>query len=122
MTRLRTGIKGFDALVQGGFPQGFIILVSGTPGTGKTLFGLEYLCNGAKKFRERGMFITLEQKLDEVRTQAKGIGLELGSLERKGALALMHIPVSFGGGFKHHDWVCDKNINSFYKQYQNFKK
>ncbi len=35
---------------------------------------------------------------------------------------LMHIPVSFGGGFKHHDWVCDKNINSFYKQYQNFKK
>ncbi|MBS3092458.1 metallopeptidase [Candidatus Pacearchaeota archaeon] len=30
---------------------------------------------------------------------------------------LMHIPKSFGGGFKHHDWVCDKNINMFYKQY-----
>jgi len=35
---------------------------------------------------------------------------------------LMHIPKSFGGGFKHHDWVCDKNINFFYKQYENFKK
>ena len=35
---------------------------------------------------------------------------------------LMHIPKSFGGGFKHHDFVCSKNINSFYKQYQNFKK
>lgn len=34
---------------------------------------------------------------------------------------LMHIPKSFGGGFKHHDWVCDKNINFFYKQYQNIK-
>lgn len=30
---------------------------------------------------------------------------------------LMHIPHSFGGGFKHHDWVCDKNINEFYRKY-----
>ncbi|MBI4116914.1 metallopeptidase [Candidatus Pacearchaeota archaeon] len=35
---------------------------------------------------------------------------------------LMHIPKTFGGGFKHHDFVCDKNINFFYKQYENFKK
>ena len=35
---------------------------------------------------------------------------------------LMHIPKSFGGGFKHHDFVCDKNINFFYKQYENFRK
>jgi len=35
---------------------------------------------------------------------------------------LMHIPKTFGGGFKHHDYVCDKNINFFYKQYENFKK
>ena len=35
---------------------------------------------------------------------------------------LMHIPKTFGGGFKHHDFVCDKNINFFYKQYQGFKK
>mgnify|MGYP001587875478 CR=1 FL=1 len=34
---------------------------------------------------------------------------------------LMHIPKSFGGGFKHHDWVCDKNINMFYKQYMVLK-
>ncbi len=30
---------------------------------------------------------------------------------------LMHIPKSFGGGFKHHDFVCEKNINKFYKLY-----
>lgn len=30
---------------------------------------------------------------------------------------LMHIPKSFGGGFKHHDFVCDKNINKCYKEY-----
>ena len=29
---------------------------------------------------------------------------------------LMHIPKSFGGGFRHHDFVCDKNIDKFHKQ------
>jgi len=31
---------------------------------------------------------------------------------------LMHIPKTFGGGFKHHDFVCDKNINKFYQMYR----
>ena|SRR3989338_1490917 len=29
---------------------------------------------------------------------------------------LMHIPKTFGGGFKHHDYVCDKNINILYNK------
>jgi predicted metallopeptidase len=35
---------------------------------------------------------------------------------------LMHIPKSFGGGFKHHDFVTDKNVNKMYEQYLNLKK
>jgi predicted metallopeptidase len=35
---------------------------------------------------------------------------------------LMHIPKSFGGGFKHHDFVCNKNINKCYKEYMRLKK
>ncbi len=34
---------------------------------------------------------------------------------------LMHIPKSFGGGFKHHDFVTDKNVNKFYKEYKRKK-
>jgi predicted metallopeptidase len=34
---------------------------------------------------------------------------------------LMHIPKSFGGGFKHHDFVCEKNINMHYKEYRKLK-
>lgn len=30
---------------------------------------------------------------------------------------LMHIPKAFGGGFRHHDFVCDKNVNLMYKTY-----
>jgi len=35
---------------------------------------------------------------------------------------LMHIPKTFGGGFRHHDHVCEKNINFFYEKFQNMKK
>jgi len=31
---------------------------------------------------------------------------------------LMHIPKCFGGGFKHHNFVTDKNVNKYYKQYK----
>jgi predicted metallopeptidase len=31
---------------------------------------------------------------------------------------LMHIPKAFGGGFRHHDYVCDKNINKFYREFR----
>ena len=92
--RIKTGIKGFDNLVEGGFPKGYTVLLNGTPGTGKTLFSLEFLCNGASKFKEKSMFITLEQNLNDVRTQAAGIGLPIDSLEKSGMLTLMHIPAN----------------------------
>ncbi len=34
---------------------------------------------------------------------------------------LMHIPKSFGGGFKHHDFVCERNVNKYYKEYNKRK-
>jgi len=34
---------------------------------------------------------------------------------------LMHIPKTFGGGFKHHDFVCERNINMHYKEYKKRK-
>jgi len=34
---------------------------------------------------------------------------------------LMHIPKTFGGGFKHHDWVTERNVNMFFKEYNKRK-
>src|SRR3989344_3515673 len=35
---------------------------------------------------------------------------------------LMHIPKSFGGGFRHHDFVCEKNVDIMYERYENVKR
>ncbi len=35
---------------------------------------------------------------------------------------LMHIPKSFGGGFRHHDFVCEKNVNFLYEKFASLKR
>ena len=35
---------------------------------------------------------------------------------------LMHIPKAFGGGFRHHNYVTEKNVDDLYKKYKNYGK
>ncbi|MEM6448038.1 MAG: ATPase domain-containing protein, partial [Cyanobacteria bacterium P01_D01_bin.123] len=48
--KIRTSIEGFDDISHGGLPMGRTTLVSGTSGTGKTLFCLQFLYNGIRHF------------------------------------------------------------------------
>jgi circadian clock protein KaiC len=92
MERAKTGITGFDELVDGGIPAGSVVLISGTPGTGKTIFGLEFLHNGAALYQERGLFVSFEEKKDNLYRQAKAFGWKLEELERKGKIIISSIP------------------------------
>ncbi|MEM3690769.1 MAG: ATPase domain-containing protein, partial [Candidatus Micrarchaeia archaeon] len=93
MMRCKTGIKGFDELVEGGFPKGSTILIAGDPGTGKTIFGLQFIYNGAVKFNEKGLYLSLEQTADAIRNQALQFGWDLKKLEEQGKLKIVSIPV-----------------------------
>lgn len=90
---MKTGIGGFDELVQGGFPRGSTVLLAGTPGTGKTIFGLQYLYNGALKYKEKGLYISFEQTEESLKKQASLFGWNLELLIKKGLLEILHIPV-----------------------------
>jgi circadian clock protein KaiC len=90
--RIKTGVKGFDGLVKGGFPSASTVLVTGSPGTGKTIFGLQFLYHGALKYNEKGLYITFEQTEEALKTQAKLFGWDLESLLKKGKIEIMHIP------------------------------
>jgi KaiC/GvpD/RAD55 family RecA-like ATPase len=93
MNRVRTGIKGFDDLVQGGVPEGSTVLVCGTPGTGKTIFALEYLYRGAMDFKEKGLYVTFEQTVDALKQQAAMFGWNLDALLKKKQIEIWSIPV-----------------------------
>lgn len=92
--RIKTGIEGFDDLIEGGIPVGSKILVVGSPGTGKTIFGLQYLYNGITRYDEKGLFISFEQKEETIKKQAKQFGWNLAPLLKEKSLHLLYIPVT----------------------------
>jgi KaiC/GvpD/RAD55 family RecA-like ATPase len=65
MTRFSTGIAGLDRLIEGGYPEKTTILLSGGPGTGKTLFGLKFLLEGAMK-GEKCCYVTLNEEKEDL--------------------------------------------------------
>jgi len=89
MTRAKTGIKGFDDLIDGGIIEGSTVLVSGKTGSGKTIFGLQFLYNGATKYDEPGIFVTLETRPNELRSEAMQFGWNLRDLEEKGDITII---------------------------------
>jgi circadian clock protein KaiC len=80
MDRVTSGVKGFDELVGGGYPKGAVILVSGSPGTGKTIFSLQFLKAGLEK-GERCVYITYSQMEKDIIDQASTFGWDLGKLQ-----------------------------------------
>lgn len=89
--KTKTYIEGFDALIEDGLPKGCSILLCGTPGTGKTIFALEYLYNGAVHSNEKSLYITFEENADNLRKQARQFGWNLEELEKKGKLTILDI-------------------------------
>lgn len=71
-----TGVAGLDELLEGGIPARSTVLVSGQPGTGKTLCGMEFLYHGAADHGESGIMISYEETQDDIREAAEVIGLD----------------------------------------------
>ena len=81
-----TGITGFDEVSKGGLPTGRPTLVSGPPGTGKSLFALQFLVHGATFCGEPGVFLSFEGSRDKLASDVRGLGIDLNALEQEGRL------------------------------------
>lgn len=88
-SKARTGIEGFDEITDGGLPRGRTTLLSGGPGSGKTIFALQFLMHGAKEFGEPGIFVAFEEPADRLAANAKGFGWHLAELIQKKTLCLI---------------------------------
>jgi circadian clock protein KaiC len=72
MKRISSGIPTLDRKIEGGFPENTVILVSGGPGSGKTLFGLNFLLEGARK-GEKCCYISFNEKKEDILRACEGI-------------------------------------------------
>ena len=93
LPKAATGIDGFDEITGGGVPKGRPTLICGGPGCGKTLFAMEFLVNGAVNFDEPGVFITFEEKTDELVTNVASLGFDLEKLRKQGKIRVDHVRI-----------------------------
>ena len=81
-----SGIRGLDEITDGGLPRGRPTLVTGASGSGKTLFGIEFLVRGARDYGEPGVLLTFEESAADMRQDVASLGFDLAQLERDGLL------------------------------------
>ncbi len=87
--RVPTGIVGLDELLEGGFPKGRSILVTGEPGTGKTIFALQFIVEGLKR-GEKCIFVTADEGPLDVLEQAASLGWDLEPRIEKKEFAILN--------------------------------
>jgi KaiC domain protein, Ph0284 family len=92
--RVRTYVPGLDEILYGGIPERSVVLLSGGPGTGKSILGKQFLYNGLKK-GEPGVFVALEEHPVAVRRSFRHFGWDISQYEREGKFAIVD---AFTGG------------------------
>lgn len=92
--RVNTGIEGFDDIIEGGLPQGKSYLISGEPGTGKTLFAIQYLMHGASQ-GEHGIYVSIDEKPEHVISDAEAMGWDIQKHLDSGLIQILDVSSSF---------------------------
>ncbi|HEX3866051.1 MAG TPA: circadian clock protein KaiC [Gemmatimonadaceae bacterium] len=87
--KLATGITSFDIIAKGGLPSNRTTLLSGTAGSGKTVFAVQFLASGIRDGRESGVFVTFEESAADIRENMRSFGWDLEAWERDGRLAFV---------------------------------
>lgn len=88
-----TGIQGFDEITFGGLPKGRPSIIIGGPGSGKTLFGMEFLVKGATKYGEPGVFIAFEETEKDLQKNTASLGFGIKKLVQENKLFIDHIKI-----------------------------
>jgi KaiC/GvpD/RAD55 family RecA-like ATPase len=96
MKHIPSGIPGLDELLEGGFPNPASILLTGPTGTGKSVFGLQYLYFGAKEYKEPGFMIRTEGYSTDFQWYAERFGWDVSEQQKKGMLLFSaYDPIDF---------------------------
>src|SRR5580658_4318265 len=86
---IKTGIEGLDGILLGGIPRANVILVQGETGTGKTLFGTEFIYRGIVEFDEPGMIVVFETSAHKLMRDAAAMGWNIEDLQARRKLQVV---------------------------------
>jgi len=86
-----TGIEGFDEITEGGLPKNRTTLISGNAGSGKTLFGIDFLIKGATDYKEPGILMSFEETEDELYKDVASLNMDLPDLVSRKKILLEHV-------------------------------
>jgi len=84
-----TGLDKLDLVIEGGFPKGGVIGLSGPPGVGKSVFALTFILEGARK-NQKGVFISLDEPIESVNKMIDSFEFssEIRKFEKKGLIVI----------------------------------
>jgi circadian clock protein KaiC len=93
LAKTKTGITGLDEITGGGIPTGRPTLVCGGAGSGKTLLSVEFIVRGALELNEPGVFMSFEEKADEIAVNVASLGFDLDKLQREKMIKLDYVHI-----------------------------
>ncbi|MCJ2013665.1 circadian clock protein KaiC [Methylobacterium sp. J-076] len=93
LSKAPTGIAGFDEITKGGLPTGRPSLICGTAGCGKTLFATTFLVNGVTRYDEPGVFMSFEERVEDLSANVASLGYDIDGLIAKGKIVVDHVRV-----------------------------
>jgi len=89
IARTKTGIPGLDEVLEGGLPRNYVHSVVGAPGSGKTIFGAQFLFRGATQYAENGVYASLEEPTHSFANNMMRFNWNMFDLESQGKLVLV---------------------------------
>jgi len=110
MQRVKTGIKGLDEMLHGGFLPQTANLVEGAPGTGKTTLGMQFIYNGITLYDEPGIILTFEEFPQQYYRDAAAFGWDFKALEREGRLKVIMTSPEVGRLLSHLEKLTDDPV------------
>ena len=110
--RVNTGIGQLDELLSGGLPRSSITLVSGTPGSGKSILCFHYILEGLKK-GEDCLYLTSDERIENIIKQAGELGFNFQQWVEQGKLKFMYLDLDKSDIHKDMDEYVEAKENVF---------
>lgn len=91
--KIKTGVSGLDEILKGGFNENCSILITGAPGTGKSILALQFVYQGCLN-NEPSLYITCEEPVEMVKEYAKELDLDFEEFEKKDIMFFLREEIS----------------------------